>query len=77
MKIDLRKVFVENITYFYKNKTIFGKERPWKPWILQTHTCVYVHTLKLCACMLTACARIHHAHAYMGMHMYARVLKTM
>ena len=25
MKIDLRKVFVENITYFWKNKTILGK----------------------------------------------------
>ena len=31
MKIDLRKVFVENITYFWKNKSIFGKERPRKP----------------------------------------------
>ena len=25
MKIDLRKVFVENITYFWKNETILGK----------------------------------------------------
>ena len=31
MKIDLRKVFMENITYFWKHKSIFGKERPWKP----------------------------------------------
>ena len=27
MKIDLRKLFVENITYFWKNKIIFGKEK--------------------------------------------------
>ena len=27
MKIDLKKVFMESITYFWKNKTIFGKER--------------------------------------------------
>jgi len=25
MKIDLKKVFVENITYFWKNKTILGR----------------------------------------------------
>ena len=31
MKIDLRKVFMEKITYFLEYKTIFGKERPRKP----------------------------------------------
>ena len=31
IKIDLWKVFMENVTYFWKHKTIFGKERPRKP----------------------------------------------
>ena len=39
MKIDLRKVFVENITYFWKNNTIFGKER-----LLETLECVHAYT---------------------------------
>ena len=42
MKIELRKVFVENITYFWKNKTIFGKERPWET--LSVHTHMRTHT---------------------------------
>ena len=43
MKIDLMKVFVENLTYFWK--TIFGKER-----LLETlecahaYTCMHTHT---------------------------------
>ena len=37
MKIELRKVFVENKTYFWKNKTIFGKERPWETLSVHTH----------------------------------------
>ena len=31
MKIDLKKEFVENIIYFWKNKTIFGKKGHEKP----------------------------------------------
>ena len=58
-KIDLRKVFVENITYFWKNKTIFGKDRPRETLSVRTHTCVCVHTLKPCVHMLTTYACIH------------------
>ena len=42
MKIELRKVFVENITYFWKNKTIFGKEKPWETLSVHMHTCICV-----------------------------------
>ena len=30
MKIDLKKVFIESITYFWIKYTIFGKKRPRK-----------------------------------------------
>ena len=51
MKIDLRNVFVENITYFWKNKTIFGKEM-----LQEILECAYayrisVRTLKPCVCI--------------------------
>ena len=46
MKIELRKVFVENITYFWKNKTIFGKERPWET--LSVHTQMRTHAYCNC-----------------------------
>ena len=39
MKIDLRKLFVENITYFWKNKIIFGKEK-----LQETLDWVYAYT---------------------------------
>ena len=39
MKIDLRKVLMENIIYFWKNKTIFEKERP-----LETLKCAHAYT---------------------------------
>ena len=71
MKIDLKKVFVENITYFWKNKNIFGKERPQETLSVHTHTCVCICTLKPYICMLIAWAHMHG-------HVYAtRVPKTM
>ena len=54
MNIELRKVFVENITYFWKNKTIFGKERPWETLSVHTHTRICIRTLKPCIRMLIA-----------------------
>ena len=61
VKIDSRKVFMENITYFWKNKIISGKERSLK-------TRMHTHTQSMC--MLMACAPMHE-HAY-----EARVLET-
>ena len=43
MKIDLRKVCVENITFFWKNKTIFGKERPLETLNTCIHAYAYTH----------------------------------
>ena len=70
MKIDLREVFVENITYFWKKKTIFGKERIWETLGVRTHTHVCVHIVKPCVHMLTTCVCMH-GYAY-----EARVIET-
>ena len=66
VKIDLRKVFLENITYFWKNKTIFGKKKEWPQETLIV--CMHTH---ICVRMLTTCARMYR-HTYV-----ARVPKTM
>ena len=71
MKIDLRKVFMENITYFSKNKTIFRKERPRETLSVCTHTHVCVRIVKPCVHMLTISACIHR-HAYA-----TKVIETM
>ena len=71
MKIDLRKVFMENITYFSKNKTIFIKERPRETLSVCTHKHVCVRVVKPCVHMLTICACMH-GHAYA-----TKVIETM
>ena len=45
LKIDLRKVFMKNIAYYWKNKTIFGKETS-----LETLKCAHAYT---CMCTHT------------------------
>ena len=63
MKIDLRKVFVENITYFWKNESIFGKERP----------CINAYAN---AYSSSACVCLMHAYGYAGTYAQARIPKT-
>ena len=43
VKIDLRKVFLENITYFWNNKTIFGKKKK-KRMAAGNPNCVHAYT---------------------------------
>ena len=65
MKIDLRKVFVENITCFWKNKIIFGRER-----LRGTLKCAHAYM-----CMRTQTHSMP-THVY-GMHTYVRAPETM
>ena len=56
MKIDLRKMFMENITYFWSIKLILENKGHRNPKV-----CVRI--LKLCVHMLPACIHIYE-HAY-------------
>ena len=70
MKIDLGKVFLENITYYWKNKIIFEKERPHEILSVRTHTQA-MHTHAYCMRMYArACIHMHKL-AYI-----ARILET-
>ena len=66
MKIDLRNVFVENITYFWRKYTIFGKERSRK-----TLGGAYAY-MRMCMHTRALCT-----YAYTCMRTHARIPKTM
>ena len=69
MKIDLRKVFIENITYFWKIKATKTLGHTYVYTSMSTHA----QDLRTHA----SCMRTKHAYAYTCMRMHARVSETM